>query len=73
MLAKVGVKLSHPNEYSRGSNLEEFEVFVAGILQWLNMNSLLGPTSTSMQLGYLETHLKGKALKWFYRNVEHLD
>jgi len=56
-----------------GSDLEEFEVFVAGILRWLKMNSLLGPTSTSMQVKYLGIHLTGEAQEWFYRNVEWFD
>jgi len=33
MLAKVGMKLAHPETYLGGSDLEEFEVFVAGILR----------------------------------------
>ena len=69
VLAKVGVKLSHPTKYSGGSDPEEFEVFVTGLLWWLSMNSLLGPSSSVMQLGYLETHLKGEAMEWFYRNA----
>ena len=73
MLAKVGVKLAHPETYAGGSDLEEFEVFVAGILRWLKMNSLLGPTSTSMQVGYLGTCLMGEAQEWFYHNVERFD
>ena len=32
VLANARVKLSHPTEYSRGSYLEEFKVFVTGIL-----------------------------------------
>ena len=52
------------------SDLEEFEVFIAGILRWLKMNCLLGETSIDMQVNYLGTHLTGKAQEWFYRNVE---
>ena len=64
------LELAHPETYTGGSDLKEFEVFIAGILRWLKMNSLLGPTSTSMQVGYLGTRLTGKAQEWFYRNVE---
>ena len=70
VLAKVGIKLAHPETYLGGSDLEEFEVVVAGILRWLKMNSLLGPTSTNMQVGYLGTCLTGEAQEWFYRNIE---
>ena len=73
MLAKTGMKLAHPETYAGGSALEEFEVFVAGILRWLKMNNLLGPASTSMQVGYLGTRLMGKAQEWFYHNVERFD
>ena len=70
VLAKVGIKLAHPEAYMGGSDLKEFEVFIAGILRWLKMNSLLGPTSMSMQVGYLGTRLMGKVQEWFYHNVE---
>ena len=59
--------------YAGGSDLEEFEVFVAGILRWLKMNCLLGETSTDMQVDYLGTCLTGKVQEWFYRNVEQYD
>ena len=35
---RAGVKLDHPETYTGGSDLKEFEVFVAGILRWLKMN-----------------------------------
>jgi hypothetical protein len=44
-LAKASVKLKHPEPYSGGSDLEEFEGFIANILRWLKMNYLLGQTS----------------------------
>ncbi|KAF8485472.1 hypothetical protein JB92DRAFT_3131343 [Gautieria morchelliformis] len=49
VLAKAGVKLAHPKPYAGGSDLEDFEIFVAAILRWLKMNCLLGPTSIDMQ------------------------
>ena len=70
MLAKASVKLAHLETYMGGSDLEEFEVFIAGILRWLKMNNLLGPISTNMQVSYLGTCLTGKAQEWFYHNVE---
>ena len=45
VLTRAGVKLDHPETYVGGSDLEEFEVFIAGILRWLKMNCLLGDTS----------------------------
>ena len=56
-----------------GSDLEEFEVFIAGILRWLKMNCLLGETSVEMQVDYLGTRLTGEVQEWFYRNVERFD
>ena len=56
-----------------GSDLEEFEGFIAGILRWLKMNCLLRETSVEMQVDYLDTHLTGKAQEWFYRNVEQFN
>ena len=73
VLTWAGVKLDHPETYVGSSDLEEFEVFIAGILRWLKMNCLLGETSIDMQVNYLGTHLTGKAQEWFYRNVEWFD
>ena len=70
VLTRAGIKLDHPETYAGGSDLEEFEVFIAGILRWLKMNCLLGETSVEMQVNYLGTRLTGEAQEWFYRNVE---
>ena len=42
VLTQAGIKLDYPETYVGGSDLEEFEVFIAGILRWLKMNCLLG-------------------------------
>ena len=55
------------------SDLEEFEVFVAGILRLLKMSCLLGEASIDLQVDYLGTHLTGEVQEWFYRNVERFD
>ena len=70
VLTQAGVKLDHPETYAGHSDLEEFEVFIAGILRWLKMNCLLGETSVEMQVDYLGTCFTGEAQEWFYRNVE---
>ena len=56
IFARTGVKIGEVD-------LEWFEVFVAGILQWLSLNLLLGSSvnSTLVQLKYLGTHLAGNA------------
>ena len=59
VLTQASVKLDHPETYMGGADLEEFEVFIAGILSWLKMNCLLGETSIEMQVDYLGTHLTG--------------
>ena len=73
VLTRAGVKLDHPETYVGGSDLVEFEVFVAGILRWLKMNCLLGGTSIDMQVDYLGTHLTSEVREWFYKNVEQYD
>ena len=73
VLTWASIKLDHPETYAGGSDIEEFEIFVAGILRWLKMNCLLGETSIDMQVDYLGTHLIGEAQEWFYRNVEWVD
>jgi hypothetical protein len=32
VLAKAGIKVAHPDSYSGGADLEEFEIFIAGVL-----------------------------------------
>ena len=73
VLVKAGVKLVHPETYSGGSDLEEFETFVAGILRWVKMNCLLGSTSIEMQVDYVRTHLTGEAQEWFLQNIPHFN
>ena len=70
VLIRASVKLVHLDTYAGGSDLEEFKVFVAGILRWLKMNCLLGETSTDMQVNYSGTYLTGEVQEWFYRGVE---
>jgi hypothetical protein len=65
-LAKASVKLKHPEPHSGGSDLEEFEGFVANILRWLKMNYLLGPTSIELQVSYMGTCLTGEAQEWYH-------
>ena len=50
VLMQAGTKLDHPETYAGGSDLKEFDVFIAGILRWLKMNCLLGETSGDMQV-----------------------
>ena len=73
VLTRASIKLDHPETYAGRLDLEEFEVFVAGILRWLKMNCLLGETSTDMQVDYLGTRLTGDAQEWFYILVEPFD
>ena len=65
VLTRAGIKLDHPETYVGSSDLEGFEVFVAGLLRWLKMNSLLGETSIDMQVNYLGTCLTGEVQEWF--------
>ena len=71
VLTSAGIKLQPPEPYSGSADLEEFEVFVAGVLRWLRMSHLLGPSNNDDQLNLLGTCLQGGAQEWFYRNVEH--
>ena len=65
------LNISPPEEYSGSSDLEVYETFVAGILWWLRLHSLLGVNYTKTQVQFLGTQLKGNASEWFTRNVEH--
>ena len=73
ILVKAGVKLAHPETYSGGSDLEEFETFATGILRWLKMNCLLGATSVETQVDYVGACLTGEAQEWFLQNMEQFN
>ena len=47
------LNISPPEEYSGSSNLEVYETFVAGILQWLRLHGLLGVKYTETQVQFL--------------------
>ena len=70
---RAGIKLDHQETDAGGSDPQEFEVFVAGILRWLKRNCLLGETSIDMQVNYLGTRLTGETQECFYRNIEQYD
>ena len=70
-LAQAGIKIPHPGTYSGSADLEELEIFVAGILRWLKMNQYPGSVNMEFQVNYLGTRLEGEVREWFLRNVEH--
>ena len=41
IVARMRLNISPPEEYSGSSDLEVYEMFVAGILQWLKLHGLL--------------------------------
>ena len=73
VIAWTRLNISPPEEYSGSSDLEVYEMFVAGILWWLRLHSLLGVKYTKTQVQLLGTWLKGNASEWFTRNVERPD
>ena len=64
------LNISPPEEYSGSSDLELYEMFIAGILQWLRLHGLIGVKYTETQVQFLGMRLKGNASEWFTRNVE---
>ena len=67
------VKMPHPEYYLGEPDLEKFEVFIVGVLQWLSTSLMLGSDeySTAIQLWYLGSRLLGNAQEWYTRKVEH--
>ena len=65
------LNISLPEEYSGSSDIEVYEMFVAGILWWLRLHGVLGVNYTETQVQLLGTWLKGNASEWFTRNIEH--
>ena len=71
IIARTRLNISPPEEYSGSSDLEVYETFIAGILQWLRLHGILGVKYTETQVQFLSTRLKDNASEWFTRNVEH--
>ena len=73
IVVKMKLSIPSPEEYLGSPDLEVYETFVAGILQWLRLNSLLGEDNADFQVEYLGTRLKGDALEWYTRNIKRHD
>ena len=55
VVAQMRLNISPPEEYSGSSDLEVYEMFIAGILQWLRVHGLLGVKYTETQVQFLGT------------------
>ena len=53
VVAQTRLNISPPEEYSGSSDLKVYEMFVAGILQWLRLHGLLGVKYTETQVQFL--------------------
>ena len=55
VVTQTRLNISPPEEYSGSSDLEVYETFVTGILQWLRLHGLLGVKYTEIQVQFLAT------------------
>ena len=55
VIAQTRLKISPPEEHSGSSDLKVYEMFVAGVLQWLRLHGLLGVKYTETQVQFLST------------------
>ncbi|HEV7736131.1 MAG TPA: hypothetical protein VGO47_02010, partial [Chlamydiales bacterium] len=68
-LAIAGVKIAMPDPYSGSPVLENFEVFVAKVVDWLELHNLLRPGCEQDQVLLMGRCLEGEAATWYYDNV----
>ena len=73
IVVRTKLSIPSPEEYLGSLDLEVYETFIAGILQWLRLNGLLGEDKANFQVEYLGMRLKGDALEWYTRNVKRHD
>ena len=52
IITRMRLNRSPPEEYSGSSDLEVYETFVTGILQWLKLHGLLGVKYTKTQVQF---------------------
>ena len=55
VVAQTILNISPPKEYSGSSDLEVYETFVTGVLQWLRLHGHLGVKYTKTQVKFLGT------------------
>ena len=55
IVMQMRLNISPPEEYSGSSDLKVYEMFIAGILQWLRLHGLLGVKYTDTQVQFLGT------------------
>ena len=55
IIMRTRLNISPPEKYSGSSDIEVYETFVAGILQWLKLHGLLGVKYTKTQVQFLGT------------------
>ena len=55
VITQMRLNISPPEEYLGSSDLEVYETFVTGILQWLRLHGLLGVKYTETQVQFLGT------------------
>ena len=55
VVAQMRLNRSPPEEYSGSLDLKVYEMFVAGILQWIRLHGLLGVRYTKTQVQFLGT------------------
>ena len=53
IVTRMRLNICPPEEYSGSSDLEVYETFVTGILQWLKLHGLLGVKYTKTQVQFL--------------------
>ena len=68
VITQMRLNISPPEEYWGSSDLKMYEMFIAGILQWLRLHGLLGVKYTETQVQFLGMQLKGNTSEWFTRN-----
>ena len=71
LVTHLGVKIPHPEPYLGEADLKKFEIFIAGILQWLSMSMPLTPDTMMLQVKYVGTCLTNDTQEWYICNVEH--
>ena len=55
IVTQMRLNISPPEEYSGSSDLEVYETYITGILQWLRLHGLLGVKYTNTQVQFLGT------------------
>ena len=65
-----GIRISAPDKYSGEGDIEKFDIWITGLLRWMRVHNVTGPTKDMLRVDLCGTTLTLMAATWYTDNVE---